>query len=1708
MRTSWNQLTRFAMRGTLVALLSLLTIGLMATSAFAQTSNTVVNQTIPLAALSSNGTGTGTKGGWGGSSTPTGETFVVDSHGNAIVGTNWAESLLAVNTSTGAVTVLISGYNNVGPVALDTAGNLYVGNTYSSNIYKIPYTSTGYAAISGSALPTAVCAGAVNTTTDTAACQFALNLQDSTGYYGIAAMAIDPSGNFWIATNQWPGEATNGKPINNSLLMCNTTCQTGAQYADAPVTVYTDSTATDELGEFAFDPWGNLFYTQASFSGGLPTASGLYEISPNTSGGFYSPTPVVTYTNSATYSNSLGGVAIDPVSGTVYFTTNADGIFAIPNTESGGPNTTNTYTVSLVGGKGIALDSSDNLYQIAYGSAFFSSGSDMVERISVGDATTPPTGAGQTMDVPLTVIDNGGTCSGGTPSTLGFSFSGTDASQFKASVNAPTAPATTSCNTPAFGVASPVLPVTVSFPVTLAYTPSGTGTSTATMATTDAVTNATGSTTLTGVSEKPQAISFTTSLTWTYSSGLTIALAASGGKSGNPVVFTLVSGPATLDSTVANQLDVSAPGTIVVQANQAGSGTPPTGYAPAPTLTENIVVNPIAQAITFTPVPPRNVTTAASPITLTATGGASGNPVVFSLDASSTSGVATLSGTNDDTLTFSGTAGVVVIDANQTGNTDYAAAPQVQATIVVSASLLATGPPVVLSESTYLGELTGGGATSASDPNGGTMAIDPNGDAIIGSTYGSSVLSFNITNTNPGHQSEIAADTGNPSAVAVDANGNLFVGDTYGGAPYVYKIPWVSGAYATYTAKPTADCTGTDTTPCLMANVTAGATYPIQSLVFDKQGDLFYGVQVDSGGAGTTGITDQASIWECDTNCLYAGTDAPVMIFQEPAAGTTPLSGGTSVQLVLGSLAIDPSGNIFFTDAAIDTSSLIHYSDLNELVNSSGSYPTTATVLVTNIPSAPGEYVGEIDAVSIDPTAGTVYFSDQGAVYAFLNNGAALNPTDVRATMYTVAAQGGKYIALGANGTMYVSDYSGAVGKDSMWLTTLGAVSVLGSINDGSSATVPDTANCIGSGGVWAACSSTVTTSVNAMYTVLNDGGCTPTPETVTFAAKDSQFTAALTQSGTPPAATCNGTFTNGSSFPTTLTFSPSTGSSGIVSETLTATDSLNNTGTATVSGTALALLPQTITAFAGITSPVIYGSGPYTLSATGGASGEPVVFSVDTSSTSGVAAVSGTNGTTLTITGVGTLVIDINQAGNSTYQAAPQVQETITVNQAPQTIVFGAPLAGTTAASPYQAAYGAAPITLTATDSNLSGGGSGNSITFTLDSATTAGAATLANGVLTITGLGTIVVDANQAASADYSAATQVQAFISVVQGSQTITLTPSATTAVYPATISFTATGGASGNKVTLSILSGGTIATLSGNTLTPTGAAFGSVEVAANQLGNTDYGAAPQVTSTVTFTAIGTVATPTFSPASGSTLVVGTSNTVTISDTTANATIYYTTDGTMPTTASTVYTAPFTLTTTGSVTVNALAVENGYNASSVGTATYTVTTVPPNFTATATPTGAVLGPGQSQTFYISMSPSGGFNGTVSFSCSGGPSGVTCAFNPAKVTSDGTDPFYTTLTVTNGSTSSDLRHDSIPFIPGGATFAVALCFLGWKKRRNLVFGLVLMAGIFGLTQLSGCGSGSGPKSTTSTMTVTATSTVGTTTITQTIPLTITIQQ
>ncbi|WP_182342614.1 IPTL-CTERM sorting domain-containing protein [Comamonas koreensis] len=90
-------------------------------------------------------------------------------------------------------------------------------------------------------------------------------------------------------------------------------------------------------------------------------------------------------------------------------------------------------------------------------------------------------------------------------------------------------------------------------------------------------------------------------------------------------------------------------------------------------------------------------------------------------------------------------------------------------------------------------------------------------------------------------------------------------------------------------------------------------------------------------------------------------------------------------------------------------------------------------------------------------------------------------------------------------------------------------------------------------------------------------------------------------------------------------------------------------------------LTPQEINFTSTAPSPAIVGA-TYEVAATGGASGEPVVLAIDASAS----AVCSIAGNTVSLLAEGTCVINADQAGNATYEAAPQAQQSFSVTAAP----------------------------------------------------------------------------------------------------------------------------------------------------------------------------------------------------------------------------------------------------------------------------------------------------------------------------------------------------------------------------------------------------------------------------------------------------------
>jgi hypothetical protein len=122
-----------------------------------------------------------------------------------------------------------------------------------------------------------------------------------------------------------------------------------------------------------------------------------------------------------------------------------------------------------------------------------------------------------------------------------------------------------------------------------------------------------------------------------------------------------------------------------------GNATPPTNvgsYAVRATLTSDshqapavnrtLIIAPAPQAIAFTSTPPSHPMQGDAAYLAAATGGASGNPIVFGGASPSVCGV-----TADGVVSFTG-VGTCTITANQAGSAQYLAAPEVQQSFAVA----------------------------------------------------------------------------------------------------------------------------------------------------------------------------------------------------------------------------------------------------------------------------------------------------------------------------------------------------------------------------------------------------------------------------------------------------------------------------------------------------------------------------------------------------------------------------------------------------------------------------------------------------------------------------------------------------------------------------------------------------------------------------------------------------------------------------------------------------------------------------------------------------------------------------------------------------------------------------------------------------------------------------------------------------------------
>ena len=398
---------------------------------------------------------------------------------------------------------------------------------------------------------------------------------------------------------------------------------------------------------------------------------------------------------------------------------------------------------------------------------------------------------------------------------------------------------------------------------------------------------------------------------------------------------------------------------------------------------------------------------------------------------------------------------------------------------------------------------------------------------------------------------------------------------------------------------------------------------------------------------------------------------------------------------------------------------------------------------------------------------------------------------------------------------------------------------------------------------------------------------------------------------------------------------------------------------------------PQTIT----FNNPGTQTAGtPLPLVATA-TSGLTVAF---TSATTSVCTVSGT---TASFIAAGTCTIHANQAGNTTYAAAPQVAQSFTVNKEPQTITFNNP--GTqTAGTPL-------PLVATAT--------SGLTVAFT--SATTS-VCTVSGTTASFIAAGTCAIHANQAGNAVFAAAPQVAQSFTVNKEAQTITFNnPGAQTVGTPLPLIATATSG-----LTVAFTSATTsVCTVSGTTASFIAA--GTCTIHANQAGNAVFAAAPQVAQSFSVNAAIIILSPTSLPAAQ----VGASYSQTITASGGASPYTYTvTAGSLP--------AGLTLSSSGTLSGTPKA---------GGSFTFTVSAKDSNNITSA----------QSYTLTVSAP-------TISFSPATLPSAqVGVAYSQTITASGGTSPYHN-FSVTAGSLPAGLTLSSSGVLSGTPTVGGSFSF------------------------------------------------------------------
>lgn len=614
------------------------------------------------------------------------------------------------------------------------------------------------------------------------------------------------------------------------------------------------------------------------------------------------------------------------------------------------------------------------------------------------------------------------------------------------------------------------------------------------------------------------------------------------------------------------------------------------------------------QTITFNAIPDQITTNL---LTLSATGGASGNPVVFSV----TAGPATITGGNQ--LSFTG-AGSVSITASQAGNSTYAPAPNVTRTFQVTKA----NATVTLTGATLSQTYTGASriVTATTSPSGLPTAITYGGLATPPVNAGSYAVVATINH---------AMYQGTVSGTLVVAKASASVtltslAQTYNGTPRV-----VAGTTSPSSLPLTITYNGSTNAPTNAGSYTVVGTINHTNY---------------QGSATNTLVVAKAvgSVTLSNLTQVYTGGPRPATITTAPAGLSTAVTynGIASAPISAGTYTVSASLNeINYQGSTSGTHVIEKASQIIDFTLPTGVTATQTFSLAATGGTSGNPIVYTIIEGPAEITGGNqVSFIGAGLVRIRATQAGGANHHDATPVERSMTiAKTPATIELSGLVRVYTGNPLSPTST-----TTPGGLAVGYTFNG--SATTPTTAGSY----------AVVATINDARYegTVGDTFVIEKAPATVTFTTLTKTYTGAplAAEAGSDPAANLVEFTYNGSSTPPTVA-----GSYEVVA-------TVNDPSLiGSASGTfVIAKAPQPI-GFAPI--PDQFATETVNLTATGGGSNNPIVFEV----VEGSATITG--GNVLTFSSEGTVSVRASQAGDANHLEAVPVTRSFNVTKFPATL-------------------------------------------------------------------------------------------------------------------------------------------------------------------------------------------------------------------------------------------------------------------------------------------------------------------------------------------------------------------------------------------------------------------------------------------------------